>query len=171
MRLRTQFIVTMLLFGLILAVIAISAIITSKKVEETGRQERMAANIAQGAGELGYLANDFLIYRESPQLKRWQSRFASFTAEMAALQVDQPAQQALVVNLQDGKNRFKEVFDNAAAALGNPFRKLGSARTRLFFRFPGAGWRSNPKGWWRTLRGCPGYCANRGIGLLKPEPG
>ena len=35
MRLRTQFIITMLLFGIILVVIAASAIITNQQVEKT----------------------------------------------------------------------------------------------------------------------------------------
>lgn len=90
MRLRTQFILTMLLFGATLVVIAASAIITSREVEKAARQERIAAAIAQGAGELSYLSNDYLIYRESQQLKRWRSRFAAFSAEVDALAADRP---------------------------------------------------------------------------------
>ena len=48
MRLRTQFIITMLLFGIILVVVAVSAIITDRQVEKVGRQERIAAQIARG---------------------------------------------------------------------------------------------------------------------------
>ena len=66
MRLRTQFIITMLLFGIILVVIAASAIITNQLVQRAGRQEGIAGSIAQGASELSYLSNDYLIYRESP---------------------------------------------------------------------------------------------------------
>ena len=134
MRLRTQFIITMLLFGIILVVVAASAIITTRQVEKAGQQERIAAHIAQGASELSYLANDYLIYRESQQLKRWQSRFAAFSAEVAALRVDRPEQQALVANIQANKNRFKEVFDNAASALENPSRNRGSALDPAFFQ-------------------------------------
>ena len=96
MRLRTQFIITMLLFGIILVVIAASAIITDQLVEKAGEQEEIASSIAQGASELSYLSNDYLIYRESQQLKRWQSRFASFSAQVAGLRADRPEQQALV---------------------------------------------------------------------------
>ena len=76
MRIRTQFIITMLLFGIILVVMAASAIITNRQIEKASQQEEIASSIAQGASELSYLANDYLIYRESQQLKRWQSRFA-----------------------------------------------------------------------------------------------
>ncbi len=134
MRLRTQFIITMLLFGIILVVIAASAIITDRQVEKVGRQERIAAQIAQGASELSYLANDYLIYRESQQLKRWQSRFASFSAEVAALRVDRPEQRALVADIQANKNRFKEVFDSAASALESPYRNLSASLDPAFFQ-------------------------------------
>ena len=89
MRIRTQFIITMLLFGIILVVIAASAITTHQKIEETSQQENLAANIAQGASELSYLSNDYLIYRESQQLSRWQSRFASFSNQVASLRCGQ----------------------------------------------------------------------------------
>ena len=86
MRIKTQFIVTMLLFAIILVVAAASAIMTHRQVEKTGEQERIAAGIAQGASELGYLSNDYLIYRESQQLARWHSRFAAFSGQVAVLQ-------------------------------------------------------------------------------------
>ncbi|MBI5583940.1 MAG: HAMP domain-containing protein, partial [Deltaproteobacteria bacterium] len=134
MRLKTQFIITIFLFGLVLVVMATSAIITNHQVKKTGQQERMASHIAQGANELSYLANDYLIYRESQQLKRWQSRFAAFTAQVAALRTDRPEQQALVANLRANQNRFKEVFDSAAAALENPSRDLPSSLAPAFFQ-------------------------------------
>ncbi|MBI4765086.1 MAG: HAMP domain-containing protein [Deltaproteobacteria bacterium] len=119
MKIRTQFIITMLLFGMILVIIAVSAINTSLQVEKASRQERIAAGIAQGASELSYLANDYLIYRESQQLSRWQSRFASFSNSVASLNLDKPEQQALVRNIQANKTRLKEVFDSAVSAVVN----------------------------------------------------
>ena len=107
MRIRTQFVITMLLFGIILVVIAVSAIITRQKIEKTSEQEKIASSIAQGAGELSYLSNDYLIYRESQQLSRWQSRFASFSSQVARLSVDKPEQQVLVRNIKANEQRLK----------------------------------------------------------------
>jgi hypothetical protein len=56
----------MFLFAVILIVIAASAIVTHQQVEKANEQERIASSIAQGASELSYLSNDYLIYRESP---------------------------------------------------------------------------------------------------------
>jgi signal transduction histidine kinase len=122
MRLRIQFIITMCLFGIILVVIAASAIITNQHVEEANNQEEIASSIAQGANELSYLANDYLIYRESQQLKRWQSRFASFSSQVASLRANRPDQQALVANIRANQNRLKEVFESVASAPAGPSR-------------------------------------------------
>jgi PAS domain S-box-containing protein len=134
MRLRTQFIITMLLFGFALVVVAVSAVITDRQVEKTGQQERIAAHIAQGASELSYLANDYLIYRESQQLKRWQSRFASFSAEVAALRVDRPEQQTLAANIKANQQRLKEVFGSVLSAVGDYSQNRGKALDLAFLQ-------------------------------------
>ena len=61
MRIRTQFILTILLFGILMAVIIASIIFTNQQVEKASRQENIANSIAQGASDLSYLANDYLI--------------------------------------------------------------------------------------------------------------
>src|SRR4030042_2621313 len=127
MRLRTQFIITMLLFSIVLVVLAASAIITNQRVEKAAQQERLASKIAQGASELSYLSNDYLIYRESQQLKRWQSRFTACSAEVAGLRADRPEQQAFVANIQANQNRVKEVFQSVASAPEDPSRNQGAA--------------------------------------------
>jgi PAS domain S-box-containing protein len=127
MRIRTQFIITMVLFGVILAVVATSVIVTSRQAEQAAEQERIAADIAQGATELGYLCNDYLVYRESQQLKRWHSRFASFSGEVAGLNVDKPEQKALVSNILANEKRLKEVFDSVASDAGGPSQNQRSA--------------------------------------------
>jgi len=106
---------------------AVSAIITNQHVEEANNQEEIASSIVRGANELSYLANDYLIYRESQQLKRWQSRFALFSVQVASLRADRPDQQALVANIRANQNRLKEVFESVASAPAGPSRnqKIG----------------------------------------------
>ncbi len=119
MRIRTQFIMTMLLYGVVLLAISASAINTNARVDRATEQEKIAESIAQGASELSYLANDYVIYRESQQLGRWQSRFASFASDVAKLQTDTPEQQALDRNLQANTQRLQEVFYSVVTAVGS----------------------------------------------------
>ena len=118
MSIRTQFYVTLLLFGVVLAGISASALITNQQVEEANRQEDIAHKIAQGASELSYLANDYVIYRENQQLERWQARYTLFSADVAGLRTDEPEQRALVHNIQENTGRLKDVFDSVVAVAG-----------------------------------------------------
>jgi signal transduction histidine kinase len=120
MRIRTQCIITMLLFGVISAMIAASAVVTNQKTKKTNEQDRIASSIAQGASELGYLANDYLIYRETRQLKQWQSKFESFSRQVDALDVATPEQQNLARNLKANQRRLKEVFDSIVFSPESP---------------------------------------------------
>ncbi len=115
MRIRTQFIVTMLLFSVMLMGISASAIITNERVETASAQQNVASKIAQGASELGYLANDYVIYREAQQLERWRARFASFSSDVARLSVEAPVQQALARNIQGNAQRLDDVFNSVVS--------------------------------------------------------
>ena len=127
MRIKTQFRIAVLLFCIILAVVIASMMMTSRQVERTDQQERVANDIARGADELGYLANDYLLYGESQQLKRWQARFAAFSATVAALRPERPEERALVRNIEVNQQRLKEVFDTLPSVAPDPSRKQGMA--------------------------------------------
>jgi PAS domain S-box-containing protein len=124
----------MLLFGIILVVIAASAVITHRQIEKANEQEKIASSIAQGASELSYLSNDYLIYRERQQLSRWQSRFASFSNQVASLNVDKPEQQALVRNIRANEQRLKQVFESVASAVGGPSPNRSTALDLAFLQ-------------------------------------
>ena len=126
--------ITMILFGVILVVLAGSAIMTSRQMEKASEQEKIASSIAQGANELSYLANDYLIYRESQQLKRWQSRVASFSSEVGNLNVDRPDQEVLARNIKANEQRLKLVFDSVALAVGGPSQNRSTALDLAFLQ-------------------------------------
>jgi PAS domain S-box-containing protein len=109
----------MLLFGAVLAAISVSAIATNRQIERANEQSIIADTIAQGASELSYLASEYLIHQEAPQLERWQSRFASFLRDIARLETEDPRQRALVNNLQADTERLRSVFDGVAAAVAS----------------------------------------------------
>jgi PAS domain S-box-containing protein len=125
MRIRTQFLITLLLFGALLLVISASALLTRLQVKRAVQQEEIADSIAMGASELSYLSNDYVIYRESQQLSRWQSRFALFSSSVSRLQAAGPEQQALISNMQANLGRLKTVFDSIVSAIGSSAQEQG----------------------------------------------
>jgi len=134
MKIRTQFIITMLLFGIILVIIVASAIIVNQLAQKANEQENIASTIAQGASDLSYLSNDYLIYRESQQLSRWQSKFAWFSSQVARLNVDKLEQRALFRNIQANTLRLKEVFDGVVSAVRNSSRTRNAVSDLAFYR-------------------------------------
>ncbi len=119
MRIRTQFYLAVLLFGILVAVVAASALVTEAQSEKASAQEEIASGIAQAANDLSYLANDYVIYRESQQLTRWQARFVAFSDDVASLSVGNATQQRLVEDIRTSSQRVKEVFDSIAQSLNN----------------------------------------------------
>jgi PAS domain S-box-containing protein len=76
-----------------------------------------AIQLEREAYELGYLSNDYLLYRESQQASRWESKFASFSNNLSNLKVGTREQQVLVDNIKTNQQRLKAVLDELKAAL------------------------------------------------------
>jgi len=112
MKIRTQLIISMVFFGLALAIISASVITTNQQVERLNKQEELAKSIELKVGELSYLSNDYLLYHERQQVERWESKFSSFSADLSNLTVDRPEQQALLNNMVANQHRLKEIFDD-----------------------------------------------------------
>lgn len=117
MRIKTQLMVTMLIFGVILTGAAVSAIITNRQTQKASDQERIASNIAEQVSELTYLSSEYVIHGESQHLDRWRAKFASLSGEISGLQVRPAEQQALVRHIESNQVRLKEVFDSIVPTL------------------------------------------------------
>ena len=61
MRIKTQSVVAILLFGGILLVVAVSVLTTGQRVKKASEQEEIANGIVLGLNELSCLVNDYLI--------------------------------------------------------------------------------------------------------------
>jgi PAS domain S-box-containing protein len=118
MRLSTQFRITLLVFSIALIVISVSTLFTSSQVNRTRTQENLANNIVQGANELGYYSGDYVIYQQQSQLNRWQSRYESFSKDVASLEGYTPEQQALVQSIKQSEQNMKLVFDSIVSSIG-----------------------------------------------------
>ncbi|MHB8842400.1 MAG: SpoIIE family protein phosphatase [Candidatus Aquicultor sp.] len=116
MRIRTMFIITMTLFGLLLVVVATSLVVTNQQVDRLNKQEEIAINIERAASELSYLSNDYLLYREDQQHIRWETKWSSISHDLAQLRPDSPEQQVIADNIKDNHQRLRVVFDNVASA-------------------------------------------------------
>ena len=115
MKIRTQSIISRVFFAAALAIISASVITTNQQVELLNKQEAIAKNIELKVGEFSYLSNDYLLYHESQQIDRWESKFSSFSDDLSNLTVERPDQQALVSNIKANQQRLKEIFDEVVS--------------------------------------------------------
>jgi PAS domain S-box-containing protein len=116
MKIRTQLVITTGFFGVLLVAIIVSVLISNREIERVNDQEKIAENVAQGANDLGYLANEYLIYKQNEQLARWQSRFAWFKNQVASLRLDSPGQHVLLSHIRANSERIQEVLDNVVSS-------------------------------------------------------
>ncbi|MFA7198549.1 MAG: ATP-binding protein [Methanoculleus sp.] len=114
MKIRTQLIISTVVFALVLLVIAVSAVTTDQRLDHLNQQEQIASTLAQGANDLSYLSTEYLLYREDLQRTRWESVYTSFSSDLSKLDPQTTEQQALVINIQGNQNRLKEIFDSVA---------------------------------------------------------
>ncbi|HVN73695.1 MAG TPA: PAS domain S-box protein [Methanoregula sp.] len=134
MKIRTQLIAGIIIFAALLVIISALVIVTNQQVDRLNIQEQTANSIVLDVGELGYLSNDYILYREPQQAERWNAKFASIATEIANLSVDHPDQQAIATTLAANLKNTKSVFDDIASNPGQPagsqtgFIQLSSSR-------------------------------------------
>ena len=110
-------IISMVFFAVALAIISASVISTNQQVERLNKQEELAKNIELKVGELSYLSNDYLLYHESQQIDRWESKYSSFSEDASNLTVDGSDQQVLVNNIKANGQRLKDIFGDVVSSI------------------------------------------------------
>ncbi|NJD77627.1 MAG: response regulator [Candidatus Methanoperedens sp.] len=119
MKIKTQFINSMVIFGIILLIIAISVIATNQQVERLNMQEEITKNIEHDISELGYLSNDYLLYHESPQRARWEAKFSELSDKLSNLKPNNPEQQVLINDIRENQQRLEAIFTDVVATFEN----------------------------------------------------
>jgi nitrate/nitrite-specific signal transduction histidine kinase len=117
MKIRTQFIITMILFCVVLLVIFTSSISTKHELERLDEQRELAHSIERGASNLSYLSSAYLLYQEGQQRARWNSEYSSLSTNLSRLKPEGPEQQALVDNIKANLQRVKAVFADVISGL------------------------------------------------------
>ena len=119
MKIRTQLIISMVFFVIALLIISASVIITNQQVEQLNKQQEIVKNVELKAGDLSYLSNDYLLYRESQQIDRWNSKYSSFSSDISNLRTNNPDQQVIINNIKVNQQRLKETFEGIVSSSPN----------------------------------------------------
>ncbi|PKQ29469.1 MAG: hypothetical protein CVT60_05170 [Actinobacteria bacterium HGW-Actinobacteria-10] len=114
MRIKTQFVLTMVIFGITLFIIGVSLVTTMGEMARIDHEESIVGDISRGAAELSYLSGNYLFYREAPQHKRWIDEWTAVSDDVEALKPETSDERMLKSHLQTDLARLKAVFDDVS---------------------------------------------------------
>ena len=134
MKIRTRLIGSMIFFGVALLIITASVITTNQHVNQLSSQEELVKNVELKANEISYLSNDYLLYHESQQIDRWESKFASLSEDLSNLSLDTTDQQVLAGNIRENQQRLKDVFHDIVASVESRSQAQSAALDPAFIQ-------------------------------------
>ena len=134
MKIRTQFILSILVFGILIVAMSAFAIIIQQRVNRIVNQENTVNNISQEANDLSYLGDNYMIYQESQQLSAWQNEFTTFSNDVGKLQGNTTEEKSLISNIRADVPQLKGVFDSVVSGLGSQSLNPGGAINNTIFQ-------------------------------------
>lgn len=124
MKIKTQFVICILVFSLILLVIAASVATTEQQVSQLNIQEEISNNIERGASSLNSVSIDYFLYQEDLQLSRWQSVLSSLSSDLESLKSSNLQQQTYVDNVAEDLQILNNLFDKVVSYLQSASRNV-----------------------------------------------
>jgi signal transduction histidine kinase len=128
MTIRSKFILSVIFFGIITLVVAITLFVTFRQTIELNSREDTADRLLLEAHELSELSNDYILFREKRQAVQWETKYNSMAALFAQLRVDRPEEQALIDYVAANHKRLKQIFNDVRTTVetGPVSRQHGS---------------------------------------------
>jgi signal transduction histidine kinase len=124
MRIRSQYLISITIFVIVLAIIATSVVITQQQTSLANNKETIAMDIQTRASNLAYLSNDYFLYQEDSQLILWQSEFSSLSDDLSKFSTSGSIQQTLLNNVRGDAQRLNSVWTDVVSYLENAPRNV-----------------------------------------------
>ncbi len=134
MRIKTQFIICLIVFTIILFIIAISVAATEQQVAYLNAQQEISHNIERGVSGLNGISIDYFLYQEDLQLSRWEVTLSSLSSNLAGLSASSAKQQILIDTVTGDLQTLDAQFDDLATYLQSAQRNV-SVRIDPAFQF------------------------------------
>ena len=126
MKIKTQFIISMILFAFILAAVSISVIVTDYQVGQLSDQLRVVRNVQQDTNDLNYLSNAYLIYQQDYQHTLWESNYQTLSTDTAKLDPN-TLPKARIDNIIFNQQQWQTIFTDMVSSLDNSSQTSASA--------------------------------------------
>jgi PAS domain S-box-containing protein len=124
MKIKSQFLICIAVFSLILLIIAASVATTEQQVAQLNAQETISSKIEQGASSLNCLSIDYFLYQNDTSRSMWQENFSSLTSDLSSLKISNVQQQALANNVSQDLQNLNAQFDGVVTYLQGASRNV-----------------------------------------------
>ncbi len=119
MRLKTQFQICILTFGVILALIASSVAVTQLQITQLSDQEAIVRDIQTGASNLNYISNNYFLYQFNSSIGLWQSEFSTLSRDLEQLNSTASKQQSLMDTVSNDLANLNSVFGGVVSFINS----------------------------------------------------
>ncbi len=133
MRIKTQLLISITTFTVILAIIGSSVALMQLQITELNNQNVITNDIQTGASNLNYISSNYFLYQDSSYITLWQTKFTTLSDELNKLNSTNPQQQTLVDTVGSDLAHLNTVFAGVTTYLSNAPRNV-SVRVQPSFQ-------------------------------------
>jgi PAS domain S-box-containing protein len=124
MKIKTQFLICIIVFSLILLIILASVATTEQQVAQLSAQEALSSNIEQGASNLNSISIDYFLYQNDTSRSQWHANITSLSSDLSNLKPSNLQQQLLANNVSQDMQNLDTQFDDVVSYLQSASRNV-----------------------------------------------
>jgi len=124
MKIRRQFIISMIAFAAILLIISVSVIITNEQIFYVYSQQDVSGNIERGSDALNIVSSQYFLYQQASQISDWQSIYTAISGNLSSLSSNSSVQRTLVGTVKDDLDQLNVSFGALISYLESQPRNL-----------------------------------------------
>ena len=119
MKIKNQFVISIVAFSVVLAIIAASIIVTEQQTAQLNGQTSIARDVQNRVSNLNYISNDYFLYQSNSDLDLWQAQLSAVLDDLAKLNTTSSQQTALANNVYTDLQNLNGAFQSAVTFLEN----------------------------------------------------
>lgn len=117
MKIRNQFIITIISFAVMLLIINLSIFYTNQRAAELANQQDVAGNIQNNVGDLSHISNYYFLHQDSSTLADWNESIATIYGNLTELSMQDSQQDIVIGAIREDIQQVDNAFSNTASFL------------------------------------------------------
>ena len=118
MKIKTQVIISLIVFALLAVVIIFLAYSSYNQLSEIQKKQQIIDDIEQSSFDLYYLENDYFIHGGTIPFEHWNAKYSALTGQLQALTVTDLSQKAVLNQMFDSQKELKKSFSHLVRVTG-----------------------------------------------------